>query len=134
MKTSRVVRVLLVDDTPLVLKTVQQSLARQPRLEVVGTAMGGADAIEAVRRLKPDLVVVDLNMPGMNGIETTREIKTRPDAPKVIIFSFEIASEWRRAAAEAGADDWCDKRDVTESLVGAIFRLFPGPDNGKNGA
>jgi DNA-binding NarL/FixJ family response regulator len=125
MKPAKAVRILLVDDTPLVLKTVQQLLARESGIEVVGTATNGTDAIDLARRLKPDMVILDLNMPGLNGVDTAREIKQKPDAPRVAVFSFEDSVEWRKAAEETGVDAWCDKRGSVTDLVNTVRRLFP---------
>jgi len=130
MRSAKVVRTILVDDTPLVLKTVQQLLGREPGIEIVGTSTNGTDAIEMARRLKPDLVVADLNMPGMNGVEIAREIKRRPDPPRVAIFSFEDSEEWRKAAEKAGVDAWCDKRGSVSDLVKIVRKLFPAANIG----
>jgi len=132
MKASKAVRTVLVDDTPLVLKTVQQLLAREPGIEIVGTSTNGPDALDMVRRLRPDLVITDLNMPGLNGVEIAREIKQKPDAPRVAVFSFEDSGEWRRAAEEAGVDAWCDKRGSVSDLINTVRNLFPpiNPDAG----
>ena len=75
------VRVLVVDDSALMRKLIPQMLAADDSIEVVGTAMDGSFALKKIEELKPDVVTLDLEMPGMNGIETLKEIMRRHPLP-----------------------------------------------------
>ncbi len=80
-------KVLLVDDSLLFIRAIEDylRLVRSPSFEIVGRARNGHDAIRSVAELKPDLVLLDLVMPGTNGLEVARQIKALPDAPRVIV-------------------------------------------------
>ena len=105
----RVLRVLVVDDSAYVRKVVKQMLLRSPFIEVVGTARDGAEALELVEELKPDVITCDLIMPGLDGVGFVREQMARRPLP-IIIMS--IASETGDAALtalDAGAVDFIQK-------------------------
>jgi DNA-binding NarL/FixJ family response regulator len=93
--------VLIVDDHVGVLSAIAALIDRASGLRVVGSVSSGAAAIEAVTRLRPNVVVMDLVMPGINGVEATREICNRTSAPVVVAFSG--SRELWRAARTAGA-------------------------------
>src|SRR5690348_4633439 len=97
-------RLLLVDDSAEFLESAARLLALQPQLRVIGRAASGSAALEQVAELQPDLVLMDLAMPGMNGLETTRQIKARPAAPRVVIMTLYDVAEYRTAARDATAD------------------------------
>ena len=80
------VRVLVVDDSALMRKLIPQMLAADESIEVVGTAMDGSFCLKKIEELKPNVVTLDLEMPGMNGIDTLKEIMRREPVP-VIVFS-----------------------------------------------
>ena len=105
----RVLRVLVIDDSAYVRKVVKQMLLRSPFIEVVGTARDGAEALELVEELKPDVITCDLIMPGLDGVGFVREQMARRPLP-IIIMS--IASETGDAALtalDAGAVDFIQK-------------------------
>jgi DNA-binding NarL/FixJ family response regulator len=93
------IRTLLVDDSPEFLEASQRFLASNPQIEIIATANSGQESIQLVSKLHPDLVLMDLAMPGLNGLEATRQIKTLSNPPLVIIltlhdnFEYQIASE-----------------------------------------
>ncbi len=119
------VRAVVVDDSPLMLKTLCLVLQQEGGLEIVGTAIGGFKAMRRVRELEPDLVLMDVQLPGMNGIEATRRIKARSPAPAVIVVTSDDSTECRRAAAAAGADGFVTKTEMFTQLPAAIHKLFP---------
>src|SRR5207244_13234132 len=80
------IRVLVVDDSALMRKLIPQMLAADDSIEVVGTAMDGTFCLKKIEELKPNVVTLDLEMPGMNGIDTLKEIMRRQPVP-VIVFS-----------------------------------------------
>jgi diguanylate cyclase (GGDEF)-like protein/PAS domain S-box-containing protein len=120
-------RVLLVDDSPDFLEAARKHLAAQPWIELVGQAGDGAEAVALSEALKPDLVLMDVAMPGLNGIEATRRIRRLPDAPRVIMLSLHEDEEYRRHAREAGAEGYLPKSQFPHLLPEVVCRLF-GPD------
>ena len=119
-------RVLLVDDNHDFLESAARFLSAYPCLEIVGWTFSGRDARELVARLQPDLVLMDLTMPGMNGLEATRQIKALPGAPCVVILTLYDNSEYREAAEAAGADGFVTKSELGTQLLPLIRTLFDG--------
>lgn len=109
-------RVLLVDDSALFLEAAVQALATDPRIEVVGSALSGQEGVALVAQRQPDLVLVDVAMPGMNGMETTRRIKAQPNAPHVVMLTSYDLQRYRAAAKAVGADNFICKSDFDAQL------------------
>ena len=120
------IRVLLVDDYADFLESASQFLSTVPRIKVVGRARSGVEALQAVDRLRPDLVLMDLAMPGMSGLEATRRIKEQAGAPRVVIITLYHNRGYRVAALAAGADGFMTKSEFGEDLVTLIRDLFGG--------
>ncbi len=102
-------RVLIVDDVPQVRQALRQLLELSGEVEVVGEAANGREAICQVADLRPELVLLDLEMPQMNGYEACSEIKIRRPDCWVIAFSVHSYPEAREKARRAGADDFIEK-------------------------
>jgi len=109
-------RVLLVDDNIIYLRTVSALLSNKPEIEVVGCAVSGEEALELVGVAEPDLILLDLKMPGMDGLEVTRRIKADSDTIRIAIVTASCDGEYRKAAEEAGADDYICKDRLTSEL------------------
>jgi DNA-binding NarL/FixJ family response regulator len=120
-------RVLLVDDNQDFLESAANFLASDPEIEIVGRASSGRCALEQVPVLKPDLVVMDLTMPEMNGLEATRRLKSQPDGPRVIILTLHDNPEYRAAAQEVQADGFVAKSELGLELLPLIRELFAQP-------
>ena len=105
----RVLRVLVVDDSAYVRKVVSQMLSRSPFIEVVGAARDGAEGLELVRELQPDVVTCDLMMPGIDGLGFLREQMARKFVPVVIVSIANESGELALAALDAGAIDFVQK-------------------------
>jgi DNA-binding NarL/FixJ family response regulator len=118
------IRILLVDDNLNFLEAIARFLATQPGIEVVGWARSGHDALQQVQRLKPDLVLLDLVMPGMTGMDAAQQIKAQPDAPCVILLTLYDDLPYRVAAADAPVDGFLSKVDVGTQLLPLIDHLF----------
>lgn len=114
------VRVLLVDDLKVVRKAVERLLSAEPDLEVVGEAVDGLDALEQVGRLSPDVVVMDVSMPRLNGVEATRRL--REEFPQVIVvgLSMHAAEYMAGPMLDAGAATFLDKSMPVETIAVAI--------------
>lgn len=104
-----IIRVLVVDDSAYVRKVVKQMLSRSPFIEVVGVARDGAEALEMVERLRPDVVTLDLIMPVMDGVSFLREQMSRRPVPVVIVSIASESGEDVLSALDAGAIDFVQK-------------------------
>jgi len=120
------VRALLVDDSPRFLDAARRFLTAQA-MEIVGEAHTGQEALGLIDVLAPDLVLLDLELPDVDGLSVLRLIKARPDAVRVIIVTIHDQDEYRAAAAAAGADGFVPKRELTTALVPLIRQLFGAP-------
>lgn len=105
----QIIRVLVVDDSAYVRKVVKQMLSRSPFIEVVGTARDGAEALEMVEQLNPDVVTCDLMMPGMDGLAFLREQMARRPLPVIIVSIANESGEQALAALDVGAIDFVQK-------------------------
>lgn len=115
------VRVLVVDDQRPFRVAASAVLRRTPAFELVGEAASGEEAIEQVAALHPDLVLMDITMPGIGGIAATRQITEAPGAPVVIFCSTYAASDLPPAAAEAGAAAYLSKADLDAELLARLW-------------
>ena len=114
-------RVLIVDDNPQVLRDLRQLLELTGGIEIVGEAGNGLEAVRLAGACCPDAVVMDLEMPGLDGYAATRLIKTLQPAPRVIILSIHAGREELERARAAGADAFVLKGEPYEILVNAIL-------------
>lgn len=115
------VKVLLVDDFEGFRHSLRGFLRQQPGFEVVGEAVDGNDAIEKADELRPDLVLMDLEMPNKDGFDATREIKRRLPETRVVILSMHSSDVYRRAARDFHADDFIDKNSMKFALVSVLM-------------
>lgn len=121
-------RILLVDDSPLFLKFAALFLSQDSEMEIVGRALSGREALTQVERLHPDVVLMDVAMPEMDGLVATRQIKMLPGAPCVVILTFDDNPEYRAAAKTVGADGFVCKAQIAEELLPLIHTLFTDPE------
>lgn len=113
-------RTLIVDDDASFRRRVREFLASEPDIEVIGEAADGQEAIFKARALGPDLVLMDVRMPGLNGLEATRRLKDEMPQLDVIILTLFDLDEYREAAANSGASGYVIKKSLIEALVPAI--------------
>ncbi|TCO28076.1 DNA-binding NarL/FixJ family response regulator [Kribbella steppae] len=125
MKT-RIVRVLVTDDHPIVLDGVTLALQNTPWLQVAGYARSGREAITAVERLKPDVVLLDLRLPDMLGPEVVQALRAQDSAVKIILFTAYPDHAALDAALAAGAHGAVVKDTERDDLVDAIRRVMAG--------
>jgi DNA-binding NarL/FixJ family response regulator len=124
--TARRIRILLVDDQALVRAGFRMVIDSQPDLEVVGEAADGLAGVQAVQRLAPDLVVMDVRMPVLDGIEATRRIVALPDAPRVVVLTTFDLDEHALAAIRAGASGFLLKDAPPEEMLAALRTVHAG--------
>lgn len=118
------VRILIVDDHELVRHGLRSILVTRPEWEICGEAADGNNAVEKARDLKPDIVLLDITMPHMNGLDAARIIRRDVPHAKVIILSQYDGSEMRARALEAGAQGYISKSDAARQLLIAIESLI----------
>lgn len=119
-------RLLLVDDHPIVRTGLRMLFQSEPGMEVIGEADSGAAAIAAVLRLHPDVVIMDVAMPGMNGIEATRQIKANSPETAVLALTMHEDEQYFFAMLNAGASGYIPKRAAPDDLVAAIRVVAEG--------
>ncbi len=126
--TSRtgLLRVLLVDDHMLVRAGLRAVLEGSPNIEVVGEAATGEEAVLLAARLKPDIVLMDLDMPGNGGIEATRVMTQREPQPSVIVLTMYTENDRLVEALRAGARGYVTKELAAHELIGAIHAAASG--------
>lgn len=120
------VRVLLADDEPLVRQGLRTILEFEPDIEVVGEAEDGAEAVSAARRLRPDVVCMDVRMPGVDGIRATERLMAADDPPRVLVVTTFESDDYVFAALQAGASGFLLKRSSAESIVTAVRTVAAG--------
>jgi DNA-binding NarL/FixJ family response regulator len=124
MSPAVVIRVLVADDSPTALRSICEYLEFAGGFEIVGTASDGLNAVQLTSQRKPDLVLLDLSMPRVNGLEAAKQIRLSSPDLRVIIFSelkgLSLADECRRN----GADSFVHKSLLPEGLLMEIRRLF----------
>jgi DNA-binding NarL/FixJ family response regulator len=118
------VRILLVDDNPVFLDAAADLLAGYAGIQVIGQATSGEDAVTQVRVLKPQLVLMDWEMPGLSGLQAMKIIKAFPDAPRVVMVSLHDLAEYRAAAAVHGADGFWSKTELCERVPAMLAQAF----------
>ena len=120
------VRVLIVDDQALVRAGFRMILESEPDIEIVGEAADGLEAVEAARALKPDVVLMDIRMPNLDGLEATRRMLDNGDGPRVLMLTTFDLDEYVYEALRAGASGFMLKDTPPEQLVSAIHMIASG--------
>jgi len=139
-RSPRQVRTLIADDSPLMLRTLAQILASEGKFMLVGSATDGREALRQSLNLNPDLVLMDYNMPHVNGMDATRRIKQFEDPPLVIMVTADDTPSCEALAKAAGADGFVVKgADLADQLRSVFQELFqfpvgplPGPEQPKS--
>lgn len=119
-------RLLLVDDHRIVRAGLRMLFQAEPDMEIVGEAGGGAEAIQAVRTLQPDVVIMDVAMPGMSGIEATRRIKEAWPQTVVLALTMHEDEQYFFEMVNAGAAGYIPKRAAPDDLVSAVRAVAAG--------
>jgi DNA-binding NarL/FixJ family response regulator len=122
---SRRIRVLVADDSPTALRSVCKYLEFEGQFEIVGTACDGLRVLHQTQRLRPELVLTDLSMPQMNGLEATVELRKSFPEVRVLIFSELNGLALREECLRSGADGFIEKSGMPEKLMEEVERLFP---------
>ncbi len=120
------IRVLLVDDHAIMRDGISALLDLQDDIEIVGEASEGKEAIEKARELVPDVVVMDISMPEMDGLEATRRIKKKNPSVKVLVLTQHDNREYILSTIKSGSDGYLPKRALGSELVAAIRAIHQG--------
>lgn len=120
------IRILLADDHTIILQGLSRFLQEQKGLDVVGQAKDGPTVVALARELKPDVVIMDISMPGLSGIEATRQIRTENPNVKIIGLSMHAAKRYVQEMCKAGARGYLLKDCDFDELTGAIHTVAEG--------
>ena len=120
------VRILIADDHEVVRRGIAAQIAQRPDWEVVAEANNGRDAVELALRLEPTLIVLDLSMPELNGLEATRQIRRELSQTEVLIFTMHETEQLIREVLAAGARGYVLKSDAGRILMAALDTLLEG--------
>jgi len=120
------IRVLLADDQPLIRTALQMVITDTDDIEVAGEAGTGAEAVELAGSLRPDVVVMDIRMPGLDGIEATRRIMASADPARVVVLTTFDDDEYVYAALRAGASGFLVKDMALEEILAALRTVAAG--------
>jgi len=123
---SALIRVLLVDDHPLVIDGIQARLEDEGGIDVVGRASNGQEAVEAARQLQPDVILMDISMPVMNGLEATRVLQTQMPDTRVLILSMHDNREYMVQLIQSGAKGYILKDVSAAEMVSAVETVYKG--------
>jgi DNA-binding NarL/FixJ family response regulator len=119
-------RVLMADDHPIVLAGMKALVAADPELDIVGEARDGRSALQLAKELRPDAAVLDIGMPGLNGLEVALALRTEAPEIRVIILTVHEDRAYLRQLLEAGVSAYLLKRSAAEELVRAIHAVAEG--------
>ena len=120
------IRIAIVDDHPVVRAGLGSMLTTQPGMDVVGSASSGAEALRLLDKMRPDVVLMDLRMPGMSGLEAMRQINSRPDPPRIIVLTSFDTDEDIYQSVGAGAHGYVLKDAPQDRLLEAINVVHAG--------
>jgi DNA-binding NarL/FixJ family response regulator len=120
------VRVLLVDDFEPFRRVIASILGKQLGFQIVAEALDGEEAVQKAQELKPDLVVLDIGLPKLNGIEAARQIRSASPTSRILFFSGNDYPEIVRDALDTGADGYVSKQDAHTDLLEAVEAVLLG--------
>ena len=126
---AKYLRILVVDDSPAFVRTLCAFFENDPKVEIVGTASSGHQALVTVGELQPDLVLMDLQMPGMSGLEATRALSRRfPTIPVVMVTAHDMPG-LRQVCKDSGAYDFATKDRLSTELPAILAQMLPARGN-----
>jgi DNA-binding NarL/FixJ family response regulator len=121
------IRTVIADDSPLTVRTISRCLQVEPAVQVVGTASNGAEALKMIEELQPDLVLLDLQMPRMNGFQVASWLATEFPATRVVIVTGIDVSNLAARLSEMGVHSIIAKEDLTEQLPELVHKILGAP-------
>lgn len=124
--TEQPIHILVVDDHEIVRKSIMAMLAREPDLQVVGTAVNGREAVQLAQTLTPDVIVMDISMPELDGIRAAGKIQALDISPHIIMLSMHHNSALVQQARQNGATGYIVKQQASSELIPAIRAAVAG--------
>ncbi len=124
--TKQYIRVLVADDHPVVRKGLQSCLAKHEKLKIIGEATTGEEAVQKALELKPDVVLMDISMPGMTGLAATEKLREQAPQIKVVVLSIHNNREYIFRIIQAGAHGYVSKEASPDELLRAINAVCAG--------
>ena len=122
------IRVLLADDHPVVRGGIRTLIETDPNIAVVGEANGGRNALELARQLQPDILLLDMEMPDMSGVEVARRLQTEQSAVRILALSAHDDAQYIRSLLSHGAVGYLTKDEAPEFILEAIHGVWRGQD------
>jgi DNA-binding NarL/FixJ family response regulator len=119
------IRVLLVDDSKVFLDLEERWLSQDPRVEIVGRAMTGQEAIDRAQELTPDIVVMDVTMQDMTGLQAAERIKAQRRDQRIVLLTVEISNEFKTAATALGVEGYLAKAQLSTQLLPLLLDFIP---------
>jgi DNA-binding NarL/FixJ family response regulator len=119
-------RIVVADDHPLIREALTRTIDEQPDLEAIGVATDGLEALELCRRFQPELVLMDVLMPNMDGLEATRKIKRDSPRTSVLVLTASEDPNHLSEALKAGAAGYVQKEAATQETIGAVRKVLEG--------
>lgn len=116
-------KVLLANDSVLILERLKELLSVHRQVEIAGSLKNGVETLAAIKVQNPDLAIIDMNMPGLNGLEILTEVRKVNKTTKVIILTFYSSEYYRNIAMQSGADYFFNKADDFEIISQVVERL-----------
>lgn len=120
------IKILIVDDHPMFRQGLRDVLETDPHMKVIGQAADGDVAIQLAQQITPDVILMDINLPTINGLQVTRQIKSQLPQTKVVVLTGYDDAEQVFHALRAGASAYCPKDITPEALLDTIFEVFAG--------
>jgi len=114
------IRVLIVDDSPDFVRIARRYCERVPEIELLGVAFTGEDGVQQAQAMRPDLVLLDLILPGINGVEVTRQIKALVPGAIIVLLTLYDLEEYRAEAIRAGADELIGKSELSDAWISSL--------------
>lgn len=123
---TRKIRLMIADDHMIVRQGMRKLLEAYPELEILGEAQNGDETIELAKKLLPDIIIMDISMPVINGLEATRQIKKRLPQTKILILTMHAEKEYIFKILQSGASGYLLKGSPIEELVAAVYAVDRG--------
>jgi DNA-binding NarL/FixJ family response regulator len=124
----RVTRILIADDNEMIRRGVRALLSSEPAWEICGEAIDGADALLKARELQPDLILLDISMPGINGLQAARRLRKEVPAAKILVISQHDPIQLLPRIIEAGAHACVEKGRLSMDLLATIKSMVATPE------
>lgn len=123
-----IIHIVLADDHPLVRRGIHNLIKKAPDIEVIGEANDGAEALRLATELTPDVLLLDMEMPGLNGVEVTRRLQASQPSVRILVLSSYTDKQYILGALASGAAGYLTKEEATQTLVRAIRQVASGKE------